>query len=644
MRTVRRFTEQEDDFIKENFGRITPTAIARHLGRDPASVVSREVTLGIRIPNRTVRKFSKTEDQIIKRNAGRISMAQIAARLGRVPSSCYGRAATLGLRFSPTKRSRNPQRRHGYMCVPIVDGGRRLWRLQHRVRMERHIGRPLRPEERIHHINFTKTDNRKANLYLCETDAQHRAIHNRLCHLLGSEAIVRRLLASRVIGFNRDLGELLSMRDEQVATCLRKIPCVVIGGIISRKHPFSLVSLSSVLERGPVGRQYYLSPKACAGILRRAEKRGKELPPALKRALQEVALRGQTLPPGGGLPPVAKALKTCTGGIDRENGHTLIPEVSGTLTAGKGMLGASDNVDCDKNGALTPEIAPTLRAGANATGGDRPPGTDVDTCESLIPEVSGTLNSNHGNIRAEAAWGGSLVPEVADTLRSGSTNPASHGKVNGTDRMTLVPEVADCLQERDSKGSDSKGSDSSTKNGHLIPVEIAIPFDTTQLTSKGNYSSPQAGDPCHPLASAAHPPAVVIHLNGTDIQDGKGVANAMGSEQNGQGETLVAFSCKDSGGDATDDLTPTLRTMGHDDSHANGGGQVAIHSGMMVRRLLPVECCRLQGFPDSHLDITFRGKPACDGPKYRGLGNSFAVPCILWIGKRIEEAAKGGPT
>lgn len=55
-----------------------------------------------------------------------------------------------------------------------------------------------------------------------------------------------------------------------------------------------------------------------------------------------------------------------------------------------------------------------------------------------------------------------------------------------------------------------------------------------------------------------------------------------------------------------------------------------------VRRLTPVECCRLQGFPDTYLDITYRNKPAADGPKYKALGNSWAVPVVRYIGEQIE--------
>ena len=55
-----------------------------------------------------------------------------------------------------------------------------------------------------------------------------------------------------------------------------------------------------------------------------------------------------------------------------------------------------------------------------------------------------------------------------------------------------------------------------------------------------------------------------------------------------------------------------------------------------MRRLTPKECARLQGFPDTYLDITYRGKPAADGPKYKALGNSMAVPVMNWIGRRIQ--------
>ena len=55
----------------------------------------------------------------------------------------------------------------------------------------------------------------------------------------------------------------------------------------------------------------------------------------------------------------------------------------------------------------------------------------------------------------------------------------------------------------------------------------------------------------------------------------------------------------------------------------------------VVSRIIPIECERLQGIPDGWTNIISRGKPAADGPRYKALGNSWAVPCARWIGERI---------
>ena len=80
------------------------------------------------------------------------------------------------------------------------------------------------------------------------------------------------------------------------------------------------------------------------------------------------------------------------------------------------------------------------------------------------------------------------------------------------------------------------------------------------------------------------------------------------------------------------DISGTLRreTHGHEPT-------VVQPPAMQVRRLTPVECERLQGFPDNYTDIKAKGKPTPDGPRYKALGNSMAVPVMAWIGKRIQE-------
>lgn len=132
-------------------------------------------------------------------------------------------------------------------------------------------------------------------------------------------------------------------------------------------------------------------------------------------------------------------------------------------------------------------------------------------------------------------------------------------------------------------------------------------------------------------------------------------AGGMG-RQDYETETLITHSLRGEGFDASEDgtgrgtpLIPVafaqnqrdeVRTMNVAGALAAEPGmkqQTYIASSMQVRRLTPRECARLQGFPDSYLDITFNGKPAADGPKYRALGNSMAVPCMAWIGKRLDE-------
>ncbi len=71
---------------------------------------------------------------------------------------------------------------------------------------------------------------------------------------------------------------------------------------------------------------------------------------------------------------------------------------------------------------------------------------------------------------------------------------------------------------------------------------------------------------------------------------------------------------------------------------SGGSSRSYVAQDWAVRRLTPLECERLQGFPDGYTAIPYRGKPAADGPRYKALGNSFAVNCISWIGERIAMA------
>jgi DNA (cytosine-5)-methyltransferase 1 len=109
------------------------------------------------------------------------------------------------------------------------------------------------------------------------------------------------------------------------------------------------------------------------------------------------------------------------------------------------------------------------------------------------------------------------------------------------------------------------------------------------------------------------------------------------SDGSHQGVGVVAFANRTRDGVKVpevmpDGIVPALTNPG-------GGGRsdaVNVAQAMAARRLTPRECERLQGFPDDYTLVEYRKKPAADGPRYRALGNSMAVPVMRWIGERIK--------
>lgn len=204
VRETRRFTEQEDEYIKANLSRLGCTDIARHLGRNPASVVSRTTTLGLRTPNRTVRRFTPKEDEFIRRNAGKLSLQEISKRLMRSTGSVWGRGRNkLGVFFDRKKRTARPTlTSKGYVRIPVErGGGKRRWALEHVHVVEQSIGRRLRGAEQVHHINFNHTDNRLENLHLFADGVAHNNANTSVFRLVGE------LLERGTIYFNRTTGE-----------------------------------------------------------------------------------------------------------------------------------------------------------------------------------------------------------------------------------------------------------------------------------------------------------------------------------------------------------------------------------------------------------------------------------------------------
>jgi DNA (cytosine-5)-methyltransferase 1 len=108
-----------------------------------------------------------------------------------------------------------------------------------------------------------------------------------------------------------------------------------------------------------------------------------------------------------------------------------------------------------------------------------------------------------------------------------------------------------------------------------------------------------------------------------------------GGGKAGQSYPAVAFTCSEQANSFAweRDFYPTLNAqLPNDTSNLQQG----VRQGSLVRRLTPRECERLQGYPDDYTAIEYRNKPAADGPRYKALGNSMAVPVMRWILSRIE--------
>ncbi len=148
-----------------------------------------------------------------------------------------------------------------------------------------------------------------------------------------------------------------------------------------------------------------------------------------------------------------------------------------------------------------------------------------------------------------------------------------------------------------------------------------LAFDERNITSKANRTRVEAGLPCPTIHSM---PMTIAHSLTAEGHD----ASEDGTGRGGAGVPTITFDTYN-------------QTSGHNVSRALSTGQGtarhdAVLQTMAVRRLTPREVERLQGFPDDYTLIPYRGKPACDGPRYRALGNSMAVPVIGWLGRRIE--------
>lgn len=489
--------------------------------------------------------------------------------------------------------------------------------------------------------------------------------------------------------------------------------------------------LSQILEETPHPK-YNLTAKACQGILRRAERRGKDLPKLLKAVLirqsQGTSPQERTEAPAPTEAPTSYAVRI-RGGCDGGGKGALVQtEKSGTLGTGN-----DQTIFCmatQQGGAelRTDDCAPTLTAAAGMSGNNQPVVcmTPWDCQSKRIFDTDGkspTLQGGvGGGVNNPAIFTAIPINDKATRWQGGGESRNHDGSGNGLgigkegdpsptltagDRhgvMCMTPwdaqsqrvydgnGVSPTLSSRENSGLNREAvlcagfklgnSEQARSIGYqeelsptlnaecggnkpAVVAPAAMVFDTTQITSKENGSQPEFGKPCHTLNANAHVPCVALDMtHACDVIRECGEQVPALQARMGTGGNQVPLTYGIGNGQANEasimaeEVSQTLNTMHdaqavmcEDVSQALRGKAACAYredaetypvQNMVVRRLTPLECTRLQGYPDGWVDIgdwtDEKGKKHkdADSPKYKALGNSIALPFWDWMLRRME--------
>jgi DNA (cytosine-5)-methyltransferase 1 len=209
----------------------------------------------------------------------------------------------------------------------------------------------------------------------------------------------------------------------------------------------------------------------------------------------------------------------------------------------------------------------------------------------------GTLDANYGSRRhngvmVPVAFGGNNQSGPIDVATARNACASASGRMDFETETFLVQPVTHSL-----RGEGFDASEDGTGRGTpLVPIAFHPTQDPISST-----------EVCHSIGANENATAAVAHVQIMPTMTSGGPGASSHNQVSGQMRDAY--------------MVPT--------------------TAMQVRRLTPVECERLQGFPDGYTAIPWRGKPAenCpDGPRYKALGNSWAVPVVRWIGLRIDAA------
>ena len=391
--------------------------------------------------------------------------------------------------------------------------------------------------------------------------------------------------------------------------------------------------------------RYYLTPTACLGILRRAKERGKPLPPELETALMIQA---------GLLPPDAMERRhTVAFAANQRDEVRDLHDLAGALGAQPGMkqqtfiaekvvAGCLTPWDTQQARTFTPEgKAPTV-TGADGGGGRNPAGLLFTAGFSAGAGAKaggiGYMKERAPTLKAGAS--GNMMPSVLCLNDQGGARMDLSENVTGTLRTQEHGHQPLVLAEQP-KVYENYGIDSRYKG----PLDIA-PTITRRFGSGGNNVS---------LVQQEQEPAYCITGNAIDRQPQNG-GNGMGYQEElaytltrtdrhavyarqrvdvFREDDIASTESARQSKDATDLVyqAPASAPAGSDRKDTNSSILERPH---LIRRLTPLECERLQAFPDGWTDIP----GASDSSRYKALGNSVAVVCVEAIMEGIVMAVE----
>jgi DNA (cytosine-5)-methyltransferase 1 len=270
------------------------------------------------------------------------------------------------------------------------------------------------------------------------------------------------------------------------------------------------------------------------------------------------------------------------------------------------------------------KVAPTVVSGPpfSRTGNER-----VE-CEAIVAMSSGEAGAE---IRSD---GGAptltCLHEAPIVTQPISIHPHCIGR-----SPEACPQGKEYLLDGSAYCMDSRGQPQAI--AQPIPLNSMTFGRENEKTTRQCIGIGKPGDPIPTLSKAhshavAQPIAVDVYNQAIDGQTAATLTEACGGS-NTSGPKVMQPIGLDEEQNAMIDAFGTLkaRTLG------GGFEGFVMQTNMAVRRLTPVECERLQGFPDNYTEIPWRGKAETpDGPRYKALGNSMAVPVMRWIGQRIN--------